>query len=96
MGNDMLELARNMAKFAQRTQTRPEGTLALRFFIASVVTAPSAGKIGVQKPFDGTALTLPCIPSAESALSVGDSCFVLVPGALSNAIVIGTADLRNL
>lgn len=96
MTNDMLELARNVAKFAKKTQTEPDGTLGLRFFIATVVTAPSGGKIGVQKPFDTTVLSLPCVPSAEAALSVDDPCFVLVPGALSNAIVIGTADLRNL
>lgn len=96
MTNDMLELARNVAKFAKKTQTEPDGTLGLRFFIATVVMAPSGGKIGVQKPFDDTVLTLPCVSSAANTLSEGDTCFVLVPGSLSNAIVLGTPDLRNL
>lgn len=96
MGNDMLELARNMAKFAQKTQAKPDGTLGLRFFIATAQSPAANGKIAVQKPFDSTVLTLPCVPSAAAVLAAGDACFVLVPGSLSNAIVLGKADLQNL
>lgn len=90
----MLELARNMAKFAHETQTKPGDSVALSFCIATV-KGYANGKIQVQKPFDNTVLELRYVPSAGN-LAVNSSCFVLIPGSMSNAIVIGDAALQNL
>ena len=83
-----------MAKFAEKTQTKPGGVLNLGYFIATVVSV-SAGTMQVQRPFDSTTLSLPYVSSASS-LQAGDPCFVLVPGNLSNAIVLGDGKLSNL
>lgn len=90
----MLELARNVAKFAHETQTKPKDSVALSFCIAAV-KGYANGKIQVQKPFDSTVLELPYVPSAGN-LAVNSPCFVLIPGSMSNAIVIGDAALQNL
>ena len=91
---DKLELARNVAKFAAQTETKPGGVLNLGYFIG-VVVGYSGTKIQVQRPFDLTVLTLPYVSSA-SGLSAGAPCFVLVPGCLANAIVLGDGKLSNL
>ena len=90
----MLELARNVAKFAAETQTKPGGVLNLGYFIATVVSV-GASKMDVSRPFDSTTLSLPYVSSAAS-LNPGDPCFVLVPGSLANAIVLGDGKLSNL
>lgn len=90
----MLELARNMAKFAHETETKPGNNLSLSFCIATVI-GYSGGKIQVQRPFDNTVLSLRYVPSAGS-LAVNTPCFVLIPGSMSNAIVLGDAALQNL
>lgn len=94
MANEMLEIAKSLAKFTQKTQTEPNGISNLGFFIGTVASKSST-RIGVKRPFDTTVLSLPYVSSA-SVLVKGDSCFVLVPGALSNAIVLGYANLSNL
>lgn len=62
------------------------------YYQATVTTAPSSGKIGIQRPFDSP-ITLPCAANA-SGLRVGDSCTVLVFGDYSNQLVIG--NMANL
>lgn len=57
------------------------------YYMATVTTAPSGGRIGVQRAFDN-AITVPCAASAEG-LSVGDPCMVLVFGDYTNQLVIG-------
>ena len=57
------------------------------YYQATVTTAPSNGKIGIQRPFDSP-ITLPCAANA-STLRVGNSCTVLVFGDYSNQLVIG-------
>lgn len=96
MADPILEIARNFARFAGDTETKQKNALVVRYFIGSVVSK-SDGKITVKKDYyDTTNLTLPATGSGYAALSAGDSCFVIVPGTLSNAIVLGKADLSNL
>lgn len=92
MGDPMLDLARNVAKFTKDTNTRDANVV--RFCIAKVI-GYSGGKIQIQRPFDSTILSLPYVSSAGS-MSAGTSCFVLIPGSMSLAIVLGDAKLQNL
>jgi hypothetical protein len=94
VANEILELAQNLAKFTQKTQTEPSGVMNLGFFVGTVKSKTST-RIRVTRPFDNTVLSLPYVSSA-SVLAAGDSCFVLVPGSLSKAIVLGYGNLSNL
>lgn len=94
MADPMLELARNVAKFAHKTETEPGSNLSLSFCIATV-RGYDNGKILVQRPFDDTVLSLRFVPSAGN-LAVNTPCFVLICGSMSNAIVLGDAALQNL
>ena len=97
VNREMAELAGHLARYAARTTGKEQAALNLSFFMAKVTAKPAGGtSLSVQRPFDNTVLTLPCVGSAYAALSVGDSCFVLVPGSVSNAIVLGTGNLSNL
>ena len=90
----MLEFAKNMSKYARRTQVQPFGALNLQFFRAAVV-GTSGSLLQVQRPMDSTVLELPCVGSA-AGLTAGDQCIVLVLGSVSNAIVLGDGMLSNL
>ena len=57
------------------------------YYMASVTTAPSGGRIGVTRPFDNE-IFVKCASNA-SGLTVGAKCMVLVFGDPSNALAIG-------
>lgn len=94
VNQQMLEFAKNVAKYAQKTKTENERFSSLRYFIGNVV-GYSDGMIQVSRPFDDTVMTLRYASSAGS-LAPGTPCFVLIPGSLSNAIVLGDGTLSNL
>lgn len=65
-------------------------------FYRAVVTGRRTGnKLIIQKPFDDTEITLPCVGSA-SGFSSGEQVVVLTFGDESSAIVIGDGMLTNL
>ncbi len=94
VNQQMLEFAKNMSKYAQKTQVQPFGALGLSFFRAQVVGV-NGTLLQVQRPMDSTVLELPRVGSA-SGLTAGDQCIVLVLGSTSNAIVLGDGMLSNL
>lgn len=67
-------------------------TDAVRFFRAVVVDNPGGNRLTVQRPFETTTMTLPCLNALASA-SVGQQVTVFVFGSLSNAMVMGTGSL---
>ena len=92
---EMKELADNIGRYVTERFLKPRLASSVSYFIAKVVTAPSAGVVVVQRPFDSTTYSLPYVSSA-SGLSVGDNCMVFVFGSMSNAIVMGDGKVSNL
>jgi len=92
---EMKELADNIGRYVTERFLKPKLASSVSFFIGKVQTAPSAGVVVVQRPFDSTSYSLPYVSSASS-LSVGDKCMVFVFGSMSNAIVMGDGRLSNL
>ena len=92
---EMKELADNIGRYVAERFLKQKLASSVSFFIAKVVTAPSAGAVVVQRPFDSTTYSLPYVSSASS-LAVGDNCMVFVFGSMSNAIVMGDGRLGNL
>lgn len=93
----MKQFADNMAKYAKKTKTEPEMGNVVRMFRARIISVNvQDGIIDVQRPFDETVMSLPCIGSYRYSADVGDECVVMYFGSLSNAIVIGDGSLSNL
>lgn len=91
----MLEIAENLWNGYLKKRVQDMLTNQVSYFKAAVVSPISEGKITVHRPFDDINLSLPCAGSA-AALKAGDMCLVLVFGSMSNAYVIGSADLSTL
>lgn len=91
--NEMKAIADALWAYFQEKYLIPYLSDSVCYFQATVTTAPSAGVIGVQRPFDNT-INLPYAWSA-STLSVGDQCTVLMFGDMSNAVVIGDGTLSQ-
>lgn len=53
------------------------------------------GKIDVQKPFDDTIISLPCVSTAQN-LSAGSECVVAVFGDYSNSVILGNGKVSGL
>ena len=92
---ELKEFADNIGRYVTEKFLKPKLANTVSYFIARVVTAPSAGVVVVQRPFDTATLSLPYVSSASS-LSVGDNCMVFVFGSMSNAIVMGDGKVSNL
>lgn len=63
---------------------------------AAVVTNNGDGTLTVQRPFETTTMTLPCVGSLKNVAAAGDQVLVCAIGGLSNAFVLCKADLSNL
>lgn len=92
---EMKELADNIGRYVTEKFLRPKLASSVSYFIGRVKTAPNAGVIGVERPFDSADYHLPYVSSA-AGLSVGDNCMVFVFGSMSNAIVMGDGKVSNL
>lgn len=66
----------------------------IRFFRAKVVSNPGSSKLVVQRPFDSTAITLPCVQAVSQA-TTGDQVVVFELGDLSNAIVVSDGAMQH-
>lgn len=64
------------------------------FYRAEVMENLGNGTLSIQRPFDETIVTLPCVPSIANA-SVGTQVTVLVFGSSSNAKIVGDTTLSN-
>ena len=69
-------------------------------YIANVVTAydSGTGRVVVQRPFDTTNISVPCVASMQG-VSVGDKVLVVTfgfGGNASNSVVFCKADYSNL
>ena len=93
--SEMKALADNLWKYFEpkvKAATRD----CLRMEKATVVSAPTDGKIGVRFPFDETTLLLP-YASSLSNLTAGSSVWVGIPYSdLSNGVVMFDATFQNL
>lgn len=95
MGNDEIRILGDaLGDYIWEKHILPRLSLNLSFYKATVVAAPSQGKVTVRRPFSNP-VTVRCAVTADN-LSVGDHALVLVLGDASNAVCIGDAALRNL
>lgn len=67
----------------------------VRCYRAQVSANPGSNRLTVKKPFDDTAVTLPCVYSLRSA-SAGTQVIVLELGGAENSVVIANTALTNL
>ena len=89
--NEMKSIADALWAYFLEKHLKPYLNDSMCYYQATVTTAPSAGLIGITRPFDVEIF----IPYAWSAatLSVGDKCTVLVFGETSNAVAVGDGAL---
>ena len=92
----ILELANELWNFFEaRIDEKLSNTM--RYFRAVVIQNTGNNTLKVQRPFDPSAMTLPCVGSIANA-TAGTQVVVVMfgKGAAANSVVIGSNLLQNL